>query len=1641
MIQIPAKFATDIKQSNTTIYPLVKIGDEIFISQVKESFDGQMYEDHNLKVSNIKESIDFESRNFKISNVSITLSNYVDLSDRLSSIDLMNLPIAIYWKTQSCTTIDDCLKVYEANVRRFDHDDKKITIKLEDKTQEKFKKEVPIANLGETQFVYSDKYVNKYIPITYGFHDYAPAVMWKTSAESPNFDVICDDIYNIYNSGKRTGIQTTILTDTLTPLRAYKGLYVDIYKTVQFNSEFLNPGEYAVQECYDVDEIGAINCILNFDAGVPQNPFANNEFQAEFKRYPTGIDFISASNSQAFGDTLQSGGNITFNWQNSASNPPMTMSNPKASFDRYDNIFGLTAQETNTVIPNVDDDGVTIETEEIPDIQNEYETWREANVGAYRDVTNGAPYDLHADGAEVSRPIVLNYGDASSNPTLGGINVSGDIFNITNAKRLNGVKFVGENGNDSILYDYGFVSVGNPHPDSHFSDSIGTDWIGWEDQYPSNSDIADYPHIFTWGGSSGLMSNLVNSHIMGDYYNGTEWTLTPLYEYVSPSPYSFIEGLNSDAIEAYEAMSNMGMVTDSTAAEIKSYDNEIDYHFDDFWGGNSQYNSLIMNPSPLPRIKYMHAANNFAFIQLPSAEKIIERLEDLRIIPKYGTSNTYADGVTVADYGNWDETYNDNFGSFFADTWSRQCQYSSKDMGRIVAPFGSGWNHAYANVGVYTGKKNIGSTYFQPGNYQMTNTEYMEHRHKWRVIGTENHITKYSRFGDGDYKLSYLAANPGSNNVEYDAPFIEFGGGGASFNWYDKSADECEYDSSGNPVLTSPSFTDTGTNMLVQHKINNITPEGNIIWTFGIKTRTRDGVDNNYNNVIRYITVTYSPTQMNYDSMTWHGHANRSDEGNYTTDQVPFSFDSPYVGNEQGYTQNTPIDPVGHQYGLPVKASLVTGERGHYALTELFDMREFPLIIPFERTNDATCIDYENDTDARFVSPEYNCYWNGKGFNPSELGGNAGAHAGCNETNMPTSSYYHDGGQHRWFAIGLKDLGQLTKPGLIQSCFGGYRASDGSDEIAFGTIKPSGGDVVGIATSGDFVKLHSNLPDLNVGSSLGIKFKLPDLELEDNIDLAHHAFWKRKFNMIRSEEDDVTDTDYSKNYLVIAAAATEDRRGSSSSIALDPAIIVEQVGGDVLRTCTSVFSENLLSLGGQTLKFSNVGDDDPEDIGTIHDYPSIMGDNKMSLFDGTGGNATTATGMLHNSIYDVWGNPNDFNSFCALFMLYKSNADTEADMDAFYKIRLFDNYIKHVLDFENLTSSDFYLQTNGRQDSSANSIEKPGSVIKDLLITELNLSPEDINPGISDSSGIKLAFSVKDKIDSKKLIEEICSNTNIFPKIDGNNILNLFSISDVYDGSEVKEIIKYDRILSYKFTRTKLDDVNSKVMVKYDLDYATDEFRRNTGWFSAKDFLSDGDLTDAWVNPAYDDLGYRTSFFNLTSDESDSELIFESRFIRDRLSAEKLQEFLAMWYCNQHTIIDLTLDISYIHLEVGDVIRFDQLINGIKAYGEDYTNTNFRNGQVIYPYFTITEVSKKTNKISIKCTQLHRLSRDLNFNFTLGDVTRNGVIDENDLSLIEAYVTDGDESFTREQIKSMDVNQSNNVNYEDYLYLKNDLGI
>ena len=79
-----------------------------------------------------------------------------------------------------------------------------------------------------------------------------------------------------------------------------------------------------------------------------------------------------------------------------------------------------------------------------------------------------------------------------------------------------------------------------------------------------------------------------------------------------------------------------------------------------------------------------------------------------------------------------------------------------------------------------------------------------------------------------------------------------------------------------------------------------------------------------------------------------------------------------------------------------------------------------------------------------------------------------------------------------------------------------------------------------------------------------------------------------------------------------------------------------------------------------------------------------------------------------------------------------------------------------------------------------------------------------------------------------------------------------------------------------------------------------------------------------------------------------------------------------MWHINQHLITKIDLPPHYMHLEAGDYIRFNELIGGKLAFGYDYTQAEIRNGQLIYPVFFITKISKSLTKVSIEAIQIHR---------------------------------------------------------------------
>lgn len=215
-LSLYSKFERDIQSKNTSIYPLLIIGefsdnqdDYIAISTVKEViplFDSVstpgliQFQDLDLKISNIKQSLNVENRTFKISNLSLTLSNYINgdsrLSDSLSKY--INKNVTVYYKTPSCKVLTECLPIYSGSLKLFDFDDKKIKLTLEDKTQSKFHKDVPIANLGVSSNIYNKDYVNAYLPILYGEVNKAPAIAYKaTNDVNSELYLLADNVIGI----------------------------------------------------------------------------------------------------------------------------------------------------------------------------------------------------------------------------------------------------------------------------------------------------------------------------------------------------------------------------------------------------------------------------------------------------------------------------------------------------------------------------------------------------------------------------------------------------------------------------------------------------------------------------------------------------------------------------------------------------------------------------------------------------------------------------------------------------------------------------------------------------------------------------------------------------------------------------------------------------------------------------------------------------------------------------------------------------------------------------------------------------------------------------------------------------------------------------------------------------------------------------------------------------------------------------------------------------------------------------------------------------------------------------------------------------------------------------------------------------
>ena len=196
--------------------------------------------------------------------------------------------------------------------------------------------------------------------------------------------------------------------------------------------------------------------------------------------------------------------------------------------------------------------------------------------------------------------------------------------------------------------------------------------------------------------------------------------------------------------------------------------------------------------------------------------------------------------------------------------------------------------------------------------------------------------------------------------------------------------------------------------------------------------------------------------------------------------------------------------------------------------------------------------------------------------------------------------------------------------------------------------------------------------------------------------------------------------------------------------------------------------------------------------------------------------------------------------------------------------------------------------------------------------------------------------------------------------------------------------IKEADVINYSFSRTKIEDVYTKIDFKYNWDYAREDFNDSV----TVDVLD----TVLGVNED-EELVYKFSYYGFKdpvpatdSDDKihpDSTLVIDDnrgQYIREYDTAINFAYWYLMWSCNQHLKMKIKLPLKYMNLEIGDFVNFDEILGGVKPYGIDYIADNaYVNSQKVFKNFLITNTNKTLEWVEIECIQMHSLDSEAEF--------------------------------------------------------------
>ena len=298
---------------------------------------------------------------------------------------------------------------------------------------------------------------------------------------------------------------------------------------------------------------------------------------------------------------------------------------------------------------------------------------------------------------------------------------------------------------------------------------------------------------------------------------------------------------------------------------------------------------------------------------------------------------------------------------------------------------------------------------------------------------------------------------------------------------------------------------------------------------------------------------------------------------------------------------------------------------------------------------------------------------------------------------------------------------------------------------------------------------------------------------------------------------------------------------------------------------------------------------------------------------------------------------------------------------------------------ENAINQDFYLRCKGRTGQYA----RVPDILNDILVNELDYQGSINLPTLTEQAEAGYGswyydFSVNESINSKSLMENISAVSPYMPRF---NNLGEFQFTEIpKNGGSITtddHIIDADDCLDFSFKRTNFDKIYTKVVMNYDYDYGSGDFKK-------KQEVSMGDLQGQsnlnvtnYIGSKYGIENYNANlelqegYISNTTHEVDEKI---AKYIKDSNTAKFYASWLLTWHCNPHLIIKVRLPIKWYFIEVGEICKFNKLLGGIKPYNIDYYNGDVLNANLAaFNTFLVINSNKTLDYVEFELIQLHQL--------------------------------------------------------------------